>query len=134
MAFTKHDLDIRELMLLSSAMREREKSLALGYLMLIGGHLGIHRFYLKRYGSAALQLILFAAAMASYIFMILSDVLAPGEISLLGLIPFLAFAGALTVWVIIDLFLLPGMIRSWNEQAERETIEEIVSFRQSRQP
>lgn len=48
MALTKNDLSTNELLVLNLEMNKREKSLVLAYLMLLVGHLGVHRFYLKK--------------------------------------------------------------------------------------
>ena len=48
---TKQELSLNELMVFSSELRRAEKSAAIAYLMLLGGHLGLHRFYLKKKGT-----------------------------------------------------------------------------------
>jgi hypothetical protein len=132
MEISKQELSVNELMVLNSSMREAEKSLALGYLMLIGGHLGVHRFYLKRYKSAITQLLFFVISTASYFMAtIFSDLeyRTPMTISLicLGVI-----GGSLLVWLVVDLFLVPRMIREWNEQVERDMIRKIYEYRQTK--
>lgn len=67
MQLNKRDLSVNELMVLNSELRDSEKSLGIAYLMLIGGHLGIHRFYLKQKKTALGQLSLFVSAVLFYI-------------------------------------------------------------------
>lgn len=132
MSLTKHELTTNELMVLNSEMRSAEKSLALGYLMLIGGHLGVHRFYLKRMGSAVAQLVLFLLCVASYIGMYIVAMVRGEELFVPLLIVMIATAVILFVWVVVDLFLLPRMIREWNEKAERDILEQIEALRRSK--
>ncbi|MCH1640846.1 TM2 domain-containing protein [Paenibacillus timonensis] len=131
---TKSDLTTSELMLLNSEMNKREKSLGLAYMMLLAGHLGVHRFYLKRIASGVIQLCLFILAIGLYFgFAIaagIESVDSPDTAySLLLLIPVILFGLALTVWVIVDACLLPGMVRDWNSKLEQSLIEQIVALR-----
>lgn len=132
----KRDLTLEEMAIFLSEMRHAGKSLGLAYLMLIGGHLGLHRFYLRKNGTAIVQLVLFLAATIFYLlFFIYVDTGLSGEDeafdatawTLLGLM--LAFGLPLIVWILVDLFLLPRMVREWNERAEREIVEAIVRSR-----
>lgn len=134
MKLSRSDLTVNELLILNGALRDHEKSLALGYLMLIGGHLGVHRFYVKRIATGIIQLILFILAMISYVVMLFAmefiETTSSGFAWFLGsLIPLLLFGGALTIWVIVDLFLLPGMIRNWNAKVEEDILREIYQHR-----
>ncbi len=56
---SRFDLTEKELLILESELRFTEKSLGLAYFMLLGGHLGLHRFYLGRRITGCIQLILF---------------------------------------------------------------------------
>lgn len=113
----------------------------MAFLMLLMGHLGVHRFYLKRYVSGAVQLGLILLVFISYIgFAILlgldsemgSDTYSiPG---LLALGVFLLTALGLTVWVIVDACLLNGMVKRWNAELEQSIIREIVQYRNPQQP
>ncbi|WP_094096349.1 NINE protein [Paenibacillus physcomitrellae] len=127
----KRELTAQELLVLNSEMERQEKSLALAYLMLLGGHLGVHRFYLKKTGTAVVQLILFLAALLLYfLFAVLQGIYPEDEFS--GLLPLLlsVLCGIiLTVWIIIDLFLIPRMIREWNDRTEQELIRQLMTFR-----
>lgn len=134
MKLSRSDLTVNELLILNGALRDHEKSLALGYLMLIGGHLGVHRFYVKKITTGIIQLILFILALISYVVLLISlelvETTESGFAWMLGsLVPLLLFGGALTVWVIVDLFLLPGMIRNWNARVEEDILREIYQHR-----
>jgi len=128
---TRQDLTIDELMVLNSELRDAEKSIALAYLMLLGGHLGVHRFYLKRIGTAVVQLVLFLLTSISYFMgIILMEFYEPIGIVFIVV---MALSGlALLVWIIIDLFLMPRMVREWNERIERQILEQIVYYRNMR--
>ena len=72
------------------------KSILVAYLLwFFLGSLGIHRFYLGRTGTAITQLIMAVLGVAT-LFIILGDILLP----ILG------------IWLVIDLFLIPGMVRT----------------------
>lgn len=82
-------------MLIEQRLTNSGPSAAVAYLLLIFlGMFGAHRFYLGRTGSAVAQLIL--------------------TITIFGMI----ISG---VWVFIDLFLIPGMIRE-KQDAERQRL------------
>ncbi|GIP47503.1 MULTISPECIES: NINE protein [Paenibacillus] len=132
---TKSDLTTSELLLLNSEMNKREKSLGLAYLMLLAGHLGVHRFYLKRIASGVVQLCLFILAFVLYfVFAIAAGIESVDSpetaYSLLLLIPVILFGLALTIWVIVDACLLPGLVRDWNAKLEQSLIEQIAAIRQ----
>ena len=129
MNITKSDLSLNELMILNSEMREAEKSLGLGYLMLMGGHLGIHRFYLKRYKSAIIQLVLFLTSTVSYFLFYLFFGINFEEIGIFFLVLMILTGGILFVWIIIDLFRLPRMTKEWNDRIEQDILEQIVRYR-----
>lgn len=131
---TKSDLSTNELLVLNSEMNKREKSLVLAYLILLVGHLGVHRFYLKRIGTGVVQLCLFVLAFVSYFAFVIAagveSVDSPDSlVSLVFLIPLILCGLALTIWVVVDACLLPGMIRKWNENLERALIAQIVAHR-----
>lgn len=133
---TRYELSPQELMLLNSEMRPREKSLGLAYLMLIGGHLGVHRFYLKRTATAIVQLVLFLIAALGYIVMVTTSGFGEDEFNagtIVGLILFFVAGAPLFVWVIVDLFLIPGMVRGMNAQLEHEIIQQLEWLRHNPQ-
>ena len=70
-----------------------KKSVGVAYLLFIFfGGLGAHRFYLGQTGSAVVQLIL----------------------GVLGLVTFFITWIPLSIWLIVDLFLIPGIAREYN--------------------
>jgi hypothetical protein len=133
MHLTKHDLSVNELMVLNSELRDLEKSLGIAYLMLIGGHWGIHRFYLKRKKTAFGQLALFLAAGLFYILSAVASVLQNDSFVLLCFLLTALAAIALAIWIIVDLFLLPGMVKAWNSQVEQQLISRIAQYRSQQQ-
>ena len=77
-----------------------KKSVAVAYLLLLFvGLFGAHRFYLGRTGSAIVMLVL---ALLSFVL----TLVAVGMIGILGLY----------VWVFVDLFLVPGIVRDFNNR------------------
>lgn len=141
MSVNKQMLSTNELLILSSEMNKREKSLPMAFLMLLLGHLGVHRFYLKRYVSGAVQLGLFLLVFISYIgFTVLLgldsemsvDAYAVPGLLTLGL--FIMAALGLTVWVVVDACLLTGMVKRWNAELEQSIIREIIQYRNPQQP
>lgn len=130
--YTKNDLTTNELLILQSEMRKDEKSLGLACLMLLGGHLGLHRFYLKKHITGSIQLVLFILATVSYwIISAASGLLNLSDTLLvIGLVIFAGLPGlALLIWVIIDLFLIGGMVREWNKRTEEKIIHELLLLR-----
>ena len=81
-----------------------QKSIGIAYVLLIVfGGMGLHRFYLERIGSGIVQFILWLAVIVS---LLNSDSL------VLGGFRVLLIAGVpLGIWVLVDLFLIPGMAR-----------------------
>lgn len=139
MALTKNDLSTNELLVLNLEMNKREKSLVLTYLMLLIGHLGVHRFYLKKIATGIVQLCLSVLAFVFYfVFAIaagIESVESPDSMgSLVFLIPVVLFGLALTVWVIVDACLLPGMVREWNARLENQLIAQIAAARSAGRP
>lgn len=125
-------MSLEQLILLQSEMRNVEKSLALAYFMLIGGHLGLHRFYLRRFASGAIQLALFLLAIVAYygsavIYGFQEEVWTIEATA--SLIVSLASGLALFVWVIVDMCLLPGMVRAWNAEKEKEILQALTRLK-----
>ena len=76
-----------------------EKSMAIAYVLwFFLGMLGIHRFYLGRAGTGIVQLLLGIIGWATAMLLI----------GFIFLIP-------LWIWLIIDIFLIPGMVRKANQ-------------------
>lgn len=100
-----NNLSIEEQLLVNSEVEKNGKNIVLAYVLAIFvGILGIHRFYLGRKGSAIAMLIL-------------------GLFSL-GLIT--------GVWVIVDLFLIPGIVKENNAVIEAELTSEIIASREQK--
>jgi TM2 domain-containing membrane protein YozV len=76
----------------------QKKSMGVAYLLwfFLGG-VGAHRFYVGETGTATAMLIIF----------ILSFILSVVGVGLLGFV-------ALGIWCIVDAFLIPGYVRSFN--------------------
>lgn len=76
-----------------------EKSMAIAYILwFFLGMLGIHRFYLGRAGTGIFQLLLGIIGWATAMLLI----------GFIFLIP-------LWIWLIVDIFLIPGMVRKANQ-------------------
>lgn len=137
MVTSKQELSTNELLVLNSALRGTEKSLAIGYLMLLGGHLGVHRFYLKQFRTGIVQLVMFVLASLIYLVGVValeSDATVffdnSNDLSIIVcFILFILIGGALFVWIVIDMFRLPRMIRDYNEGVEQDILSQIVKYR-----
>ncbi|MFX3616420.1 MAG: TM2 domain-containing protein [Sporolactobacillus sp.] len=102
-----------EQLVVNSEVQKMGKSMALAYVLdIFLGTLGIHRFYLGKTGSAAALLTLTIL----------------GWITAFILIGFflIAISG---IWTIVDLFLIPGIIRAKNEKIERSVESALLSKR-----
>ena len=66
-------------------------------LLIFLGQLGLHRFYLERVGTGITQLLLGLVGWATAAFVV-------------GFL----FLGVLWIWLFVDLFLIPGMVREAN--------------------
>ncbi|WP_201006011.1 TM2 domain-containing protein [Paenibacillus glycanilyticus] len=126
----RQDLTLNELMVFNSEMRSSEKSAAIAYLMLLGGHLGVHRFYLKRKKTAIIQLILFLIATLAYILLSIASAAEQKALLIISTILFALPAAALFIWVIVDLFLISRMVKAYNKEVEMDLIEQIIRYRQ----
>lgn len=75
---------------------QQQRNIALAYVLLVFlGQIGIHRFYTGRIGTGIIQLLLGLSGWAT-------------TWILIGYIPL----GFLWIWLVIDIFLLPGMCRN----------------------
>lgn len=72
-------------------------------LAIVFGTLGIHRFYLGRTGSAIAMLVIGLVSVPAILLF---------GVGLLGLL-------AVAIWWVVDLFLIPGMVREENERRMR---------------
>lgn len=133
---TKNDLTANELMMLQSELNHNEKSVALAYIMLLGGHLGVHRFYLKRFVSGSIQLGLFLCAFISYIVLVVMNtdeinVLVETEFTWLPIVFMLLFGLPLFIWIVIDACKLGRYVKEWNQVIEQRIITEIIGYRKN---
>ncbi|MDM7458842.1 MAG: TM2 domain-containing protein [Paracoccus sp. (in: a-proteobacteria)] len=97
--------DTQTQILIEQRVNNDAKSVVVAYLMLVFlGGFGAHRFYLGRPGTAVTMLVLFVLGWATLAFGI-------------GLIPL----GVVGIWALVDLFLIPGMVRA-NQQALRQKL------------
>jgi TM2 domain-containing membrane protein YozV len=96
-------LSTEEKILVETRVANEAKSIVLAYLLLFFvGYLGGHRFYLGRPYSAVTQLILFLLGWVLHFVLI-------GYPMLLTLL----------IWLIVDAFLIPGIIQEHKEWARR---------------
>lgn len=87
-------LDTQSQMLIEQRVANDAKSPVIAYLLLLFlGGFGAHRFYLGRSGTGAAMLIMFILGW-------LTLVIGVG----------LVFLGAVGLWCLVDLFLIPGMV------------------------
>jgi len=92
-----------ERILVNSEVEKNGKSMVVAYLLAIFfGTLGIHRFYLGKKGSGLAMLLITVLTLGI-------GVLVTG------------------IWTIVDLFLIPGMIKDNHDSIERSVAESIVS-------
>lgn len=105
----KQDLTTQELQVLSSEMENRKKSTGTAWLLLLFlGGFGAHRFYLGHTGIGIAMVITWVLSW------------------FLLLIP-------IGIWVLVELFLLSGLIREENQRAEKEIIDKILLMRKAKQ-
>lgn len=104
-------LDTHQQMLIEQRISNEAKSPLLAYLLLIFvGGLGIHRFYLGRTGSGVAMLLL----------LILGAVTLPIGVGLI-LLP------ALGIWMLADLFLIPGMVNQQRDLLRQSLRSELAA-------
>ncbi|CCE97200.1 putative TM2 domain-containing protein [Sinorhizobium fredii HH103] len=94
------DLSTAEQILIEQRVTNESKSTAVAYLLWIFlGGLGAHRFYIGRVGSGLAILVL----------MIVGILLAPVGVGTIFLVP-------AVIWMLVDAFLIPGMIQQQKEE------------------
>jgi TM2 domain-containing membrane protein YozV len=104
-------LTTEQLTLVETRVANDAKSTGVAYLLAIFlGGLGAHRFYLGRTGSGIAQLVMFILGW-------LTLALVVGGV-------FLLIVG---IWVLVDLFLIPGMVTA-DKAALRERISKDLSI------
>lgn len=97
-------LSTQQQMLIEQRVTNEAKSTGAAYLIcLFLGMLGGHRFYLGRTGSAVTQLLMFIIGWVT---------------AIIGVGLFIL--GVLGLWVLVDAFLIPGMIQSHKEKVRQD--------------
>lgn len=97
-------LDTQQQILIEQRVSNEAKSPLLAYLLLIFvGGFGIHRFYLGRTGSGIAMLVL----------AILGALTLPIGVGLILLL-------VLGIWMLVDLFLIPGMVNTQRDQLRQQ--------------
>ncbi len=104
-------LSTQEQMLVEQRVANESKSVGLAYLLLIFfGGLGIHRFYLGRTGSAVAMLIM--------------TILGFFTVAIVVGVILLVIVG---LWLLVDLFLIPGMVHQHKETVRQQFSSSLVS-------
>ncbi|AQS54604.1 TM2 domain-containing protein [Novibacillus thermophilus] len=107
----KQQLDEKQLAIVQSEMEHRKKSTVIAYLLwFFLGSLGAHRFYVRKFGTAVTILIL--------------DLLGWATVWIFGL--GLIFLIPVGIWLIIDAFLLHGIVSRLNQQIERDILQQVL--------
>lgn len=106
-------LDTQERMLIEQRVANDSKSTSTAYLLwLFLGGLGAHRFYLGRIGTGSIMLGLWLIG----IFTVFIGI---------GIVPL----GILGIWVLIDAFRIPSMVRSDKETIRSKLSSEAMTLR-----
>jgi TM2 domain-containing membrane protein YozV len=106
-------LHTQERILIEQRVANDAKSPVLAYLLLIFvGGLGIHRFYLGRTGTGIAQLLLFVI----------------GWLTIAVVLGFVLLA-VLGIWLIVDLFLIPGIVQAQKEATRQRLTQELLLSR-----
>lgn len=96
--------------LIEQRVTNEAKSVGAAYLIwLFLGGLGVHRFYLSRSGSGVAMLL----------FTIVGIVLLPVGVGAIALI-------AVGIWVLVDAFLIPGMVSEHKNKVRNELLQQAL--------
>ena len=93
-----------------------KKSALLAYVIwfFLAGLAG-HRFYLRRYRSAVIMLLLWLAGVLLIVFSLVAARTSEAGDAVRSLAVFAPVVLAIpAIWVVVDLFLIPGMVRKFN--------------------
>lgn len=105
-------LTTQDRMLIEQRVTNEAKSAGVAYLLwFFTGGLGGHRFYLGRTGTAVTQLILFVFGWLTLMFIL-------GGFLLL----------VLGIWVLVDAFLIPGMIQKHKDTVRDKLTSDALMF------
>lgn len=106
-------MSTQERILIEQRIANDGKSVVVAYLLLIFvGWFGVHRFYLGRTGSALAQLLMTLFGLVTLV-------------GIIGIIP-LAIVG---IWLVVDLFLVPGIVQSQKDVMRQRLTQEILLAR-----
>lgn len=104
-------LSVEEKILVEQRVANSKKSVAVGYLLLIFlGFFGAHRFYLGSVGPAVVMLVM-------CVLMFLTIWIGIG----------LVFFVILGIWWLVDLFLIPGIVSSHENQIRQRIMSEVIA-------
>jgi len=124
----KSQLTEKQLSILESEMQKHRKSVGIAYLLwFFFGSLGIHKFYLGDTKKGLLYLVLgifgwisiFTGGLAA-----LGGSDGGGFFAIIGMICIVV----LGIMLLIDLFTIPGQIRSAQEKAEEQIVNNLLSM------
>lgn len=124
----KSQLTEKQLSILESEMQKHRKSVGIAYLLwFFFGSLGIHKFYLGDTKKGLLYLVLgifgwisiFTGGLAA-----LGGSDGGGFFAIIGMICIVV----LGIMLLIDLFTIPGQIRSAQEKAEEQIVNDLLSM------
>ncbi len=124
----KSQLTEKQLSILESEMQKHRKSVGIAYLLwFFFGSLGIHKFYLGDTKKGLLYLVLgifgwisiFTGGLAA-----LGGSDGGGFFAIIGMICIVV----LGIMLLIDLFTIPGQIRSAEEKAEEQIVNNLLSM------
>ncbi|AJD93525.1 hypothetical protein JMA_42080 (plasmid) [Jeotgalibacillus malaysiensis] len=108
----KQDLTTQELQILASETEKRKKSSGTAWiLLLLLGSVGAHRFYL---GHTGIGIAMVATWIVSW------------------MLVWVTFLLPISIWILVELFLLSGLVKNENQKIEKEVIDKILLMRNAR--
>ncbi len=115
-------LSEKQLTILSMEMARKQKSVGLTYILwFFLGQLGVHKFYMGKYGMGVLQLILGCISWVCLIGAIITEQFDTGPYLVIGLLPLIAFI----IFAFYDLFTIPRQVAEINERIKADEIEKL---------
>ncbi|OYD06934.1 TM2 domain-containing protein [Paludifilum halophilum] len=112
----KEQLDERQLAIANSELENQKKSVVLAYVLwFFLGAFGAHRYYA---GKIASGLIFLGMTIVCWILATIVTIITFGLLGWIFLLP-------ITIWWIVDAFLLHGLIHQANVKKERVILEQI---------
>jgi len=128
----KSKLDQHQLSILASEMEKNKKSTGLAYVLCFFlGTLGIHKFYIGKIGMGVTYLILGLVGWISLIVGVASSAITDVDVAAAGMAGGLVFStivfAVIGIFLLIDLFTIPGQIRKSYEAKELKCINDLFS-------